>query len=207
MTLWQWLAAVLLCAAGAVSPGPSLAVVLRQGVRGPAAATLAFAWGHASGIGLYATATAAGLSAVLRPGAVLAEAVTVAGALYLGWLGVGAWRAGGSLPPDVAPARGGRLAAAAHGLTVALLNPKVAAFFLALFSQVVTPQTGAAGVALLVATAVVIDGAWYSLVGGLASRPRWQAWYRRRTGLVDRIAGATLLALAGASLIRLTVAS
>ncbi|MDZ7749485.1 MAG: LysE family translocator [Halofilum sp. (in: g-proteobacteria)] len=141
-------------------------------------------------------ATAAGLATAppARPG--LYRALALAGAGYLAWLGVGALRARGATADVSAPAARGLGGAARDGFTMALLNPKIAVFFLALFSQFVTPGAGAADTAILWATATVIDGAWYSLVAVGLTGSAALGWLRARGALIDRATGLMLLALA-----------
>ncbi len=56
MTWATWLAVVSICALGAMSPGPSLAVVLRHTVQGGRRAGSLAAVTHGLGVGLYALA-------------------------------------------------------------------------------------------------------------------------------------------------------
>lgn len=197
MTPAAWLSVAAVCALGAASPGPSLAVVVRHALGGSRARGVACALAHALGVGVYALVTAAGLAAVLvaRPG--LYRALALAGACYLAWLGVGALRRRGGAPATAAGATPGGIAAAARdGFAMALLNPKIAAFFLALFSQFVTPGTGATDAAILWATATVIDGAWYALVAVALTGSGAVARLRARGVLIDRASGVLLLGLA-----------
>jgi threonine/homoserine/homoserine lactone efflux protein len=203
LTPGTWLSVALVCALGAVSPGPSLAVVVRHALGGSRAHGVTCALAHACGVGLYALATAAGLAAVLVAQPALYRVLAAAGALYLAWLGLGALRATGAAFEAMEPATGGLTGAARDGFAMALLNPKIAVFFLALFSQFVTPDAGAREMALLTLIAFGIDGAWYMAVAiGLTGervlgRLRGQAWR------IERATGIVLLGLAAWTLFRL----
>lgn len=187
------------CALGAMSPGPSLAVVVRHTLSGSRARGIACALAHAAGVGLYALLTVAGLAAVLLARPALYRAVAIAGALYLLWLGMAALRARGTAVGSAAagtmPAGVG--GAARDGLVIALLNPKIAAFFVALFSQFVAPDSGVRDGAILWLTAMVVDGAWYSLVAVALSRPGWTGLLRRRRAWIERLTGIALIVVAG----------
>jgi threonine/homoserine/homoserine lactone efflux protein len=176
-------------------------VVVGAVVSGGRPAGLGAAWAHASGVGLYAAMTVLGISSVLRHLPFLLDALQIAGALYLLWLAFGLLRSttGGI------DATGGRVRHAARdGFAVAFLNPKLAMFMLALFSQFVDADAGLATGAILVATATLIDGCWYSLVTLLLSQPRFLKGLQRRALLIDRIFGGLLAAL-GASILLLTL--
>ncbi len=65
MDLTTWLAVVTICTLGAMSPGPSLAVVLRHTIQHGRASGSVAALAHGLGIGLYALACISGLAFVL----------------------------------------------------------------------------------------------------------------------------------------------
>ena len=55
MSLTFWLQFVLVCVIGAMSPGPSVALIIRNSVRFSRKAGILSAIGHAFGIGIYAS--------------------------------------------------------------------------------------------------------------------------------------------------------
>ncbi len=198
MELTVWLSVATICVLGAMSPGPSLAVVVRNTVNGSAAQGVATAIGHGVGVGIYALLTAAGLAVVIARSPALYDVIRYAGAAFLVWLGVkallrpasGALGAGAPAAPRT-DARG-----AWEGFLIAFLNPKIAVFFLALFSQFVNPEAGWQEKAILAATAAGIDAAWYSLVALGLSRSNVFEWLRARATLLDRVTGVVLVAVA-----------
>jgi threonine/homoserine/homoserine lactone efflux protein len=145
--------------------------------------------------------TVVGISSVLRHLPFLLDALQIAGALYLLWLAFGLLR---STTGGIDATAGRVRHAARDGFAVAFLNPKLAMFMLALFSQFVDADASLATGAILVATATLIDGCWYSLVTLLLSQPRFLKGLQRRALLIDRIFGGLLAAL-GASILLLTL--
>ena len=192
----QWLTVAGVCLLGAASPGPSLLVVVRHALGGRELG-LVTAWSHAIGIGAYAVATLFGLAALLAAYPQVVDVLRLLGAVYLVWLGVGLLRESVVLGGELAPVGGAAVGRAARdGLAMALTNPKIAFFFLALFSQFVDPaHTGAErwGMALV---AVAVDGVWYSLVALLLTRPPVMSLLRRRAGQFGRGCGAVFLLVA-----------
>ncbi|MCS4504125.1 LysE family translocator [Arhodomonas aquaeolei] len=204
MTLAAWLALAGVCVLGAVSPGPSLAVVVRHSVRRSRAHGLAAALAHALGVGVYALLTTLGLAAVVTADPLVYHGLALAGAAYLAWLGIGALRSGGAALEGAAGATApvGVAGAARDGFLMAFLNPKIAVFFLALFSQFVHADMGVAEVGVFWATATVVDGGWYALVATALTRGRVLAWLRGHALWVDRLTGVVLLVLAAVTLTR-----
>ncbi len=195
MTLGGWLSVATICALGAASPGPSLAVVTRHALVGRGQG-IACALAHALGIGAYALLTVVGLAALFASQPMLYRGVAAAGAVYLLWLGVAALRADAAAAASTARVRPDWAGAVRDGFTIALLNPKIAIFFAALFSQFVVPETGMRDTAILVTTALAIDGAWYALVAAALSGSGAVAWMQRRRQLLDRLTGVALIGLA-----------
>ncbi|KGE78917.1 LysE family translocator [Halomonas sp. ND22Bw] len=193
-SLWMSLAAI--CAMGAMSPGPSLAMVLRHTLGGGRVPGIAAAISHALGVGLYALLTVWGLGELIVRFPTLFQAVTWGGAAYLAWLGIKALRAGRGGAVNAQAVATTRGQAARDGMLVALANPKLILFFVALLSQFVTPDMSLAARAIIVLTAVIIDGGWYVLVAVGLSHSRVLPWLQARAHWINRITGLLLLALA-----------
>ena len=190
MSFAAWLSVATICILGAMTPGPSLAVVLRHSVGHSRQAGFACAIAHALGIGFYAVITMTGLGILFQTVPVFHNAVSILGALYLIWLAIKAWRgakAGAKFDVDeTGKVSGSILQAARDGFMIAFLNPKIALFFLALFSQFVSPEFEWAGKFLLAFTAAVIDGAWYCLVAVGLSHGAVLPWLRDHAAWIER---------------------
>ncbi len=203
MSLPAWLSLVAICLLGAISPGPSLAIVIRNTLNHSWRHGLVTAISHGAGVGLYALATALGLAAVLVTQAHIFEGLSLAGSAYLLWLGSQALR---GVPNsrnrycDEQSAHGrvsvSLTIAARDGVAIALLNPKIGLFFIALFSQFVTPNADASTTIILASTATLIDASWYALVATALSSAGIGAWLSQHQRAIDRISGALLVFLA-----------
>jgi len=194
LTLWLSLAAV--CALGAMSPGPSLAMVLRHTLGGGRTPGVIAGLTHAMGVGLYALLTVWGLGAVISRQPMLFMVITWGGAAYLAWLGIKALRAGCGGALEAQGAASGPAQAARDGVLVALGNPKLILFFVALLSQFVSADMAWPAKALIVATATLIDGGWYVMVALTLSHSTVLPWLQARAHWINRITGVLLIALA-----------
>lgn len=191
-----WLSLAAICTVGAMSPGPSLALVLRHTLGGGRLPGVTAGLFHALGVGFYALLTVLGLGALMARFPLLFDIVSVGGAVYLAWLGAMALRAGraGALRPEAAATT--RRQAAREGVLVALANPKLILFFVALLSQFISHEMSAAARAIVVLTAMVIDAGWYVLVAVALSQSRVLEWLRERSQWINRITGVMLIGLA-----------
>lgn len=195
MGLDQWLSLTMICLAGAVSPGPSLLVILDVTRRGGRPAGMLAAIGHGLGIFIYAFAAATGLGWLAGLGPVALAILQGAASLFL--LSI-AWRLWGA-------ARAAQLDPAKHmppgqetmpidlwrsfvtGLMIALFNPKVAVFFAALFSGFVEyGQTGLTHLAMA-GLAGVIDVMVYLIYAWLAGSGVLHRWITGQRGYFDRV--------------------
>ena len=129
-----------------VAPGPDNVYVLTRGIAQGREVALASAWGMCSGLLFHTTLAAIGLSTLLAQSAVAFSIVKHAGAAYLVYLGVRAFLSREDAPSaEETPAVKLR-SYFFRGLTMNLLNPKVAVFFLAFLPQFASSATD--GVAL-----------------------------------------------------------
>ena len=195
MNLATWLAVVTILVLGAMSPGPSLAVVLRHTLSGGRRNGCIAAIAHGAGIGLYAFACISGLAFIITASPGIFRAFQWAGAAYLAWLGIRGLLAKPLV--DGEPAATAISADAARdGFLIVFLNPKIAVFFIALFSQVIGPETPLFARLGYASTAWIMDTAWYLIVAWLFSNPRWLGMLQRKTIWFERLFGIILLALA-----------
>ena len=194
MTDWGAIGiAAIVLLMGAASPGPSLAVVVRNTSIGGRVGGVLCALGHGLGFGLYAVLAVVGLVTLITQWTLaflLLQALGVVLLLYLGWNTLR--RAGGASAAHAA----GSSRAFAEGFTIAFANPKIALFFIAVFAAVLEPGMSRHTQSLIALTGWFIDTCWYLLVALALSTPQAQAWLRRNGKRFDQAMGAVLIALA-----------
>ena len=200
LSLNETLAFLALCVGLAVAPGANLAVVLHSAARGGVRSATAAAAGLTASKMVWAAASLVGLAQVLNNSAELYSALRLVGGLYLVYLGAVMWRAG-----RTASDGGGRVArppqrlgdAARAGALTDLLNPKVGAFYLAVFSQFIGPGDAVVlAAALLLLLHAVVLMSYYPFVAWLSVRARDLSV--RGAQFAPRIVGAGLVVSGGA---------
>jgi threonine/homoserine/homoserine lactone efflux protein len=136
MTNFQlFLAAALIIAA---VPGPGIFYVAARTLSGGRRTGIASTAGTAIGGMIHVIGGGIGVSAIILASAQLFAVLKFAGALYLVWLGIRTFREAGHLPEETIGAVGAKRALL-EGIAVEALNPKTAAFFLALIPQFLDP--------------------------------------------------------------------
>lgn len=194
--MWLLLGATLF--AGAASPGPSLALVLRSTVSAGRHAGVLVALAHGIGVWLYALAVVFGVAAVLLHMPSLMLAVQLGGVVFLLYLGAQMMRGGLAAsennPEDTADPASVRSSGRylLDGFLIVFLNPKIMVFFLAVFSQFLTPLQSIETQVLAATLAGLVDGLWYGLVAVMVSLGSFGAFMRRHRGKIDLFFGAAL---------------
>ncbi len=197
MTITIWFSLFTICLLGAMSPGPSLAMVAKHSLAGGRSNGLATAWAHAFGIAIYAFITLIGLAVVLQKSPLLFKTVSYAGAAYLAYLGFNALRSKGGVAAKLESGEAVSVfQSAKEGFTISLLSPKISLFFIALFSQFVAIGHSWESKSVIVLTPFLVDGLWYTLITLFLSNPRVLDKIRTRAVLIDRLSGAVLILLA-----------
>ena len=200
MTLSAWLSLALVCLLGAMSPGPSLAIVVRHSVTSGTRAGVICALSHGFGIFLWAALMVSGLGALLFAQPTWFDGLRALGAGFLLYLGCRALMAqrGATANTREANSSGGK--AAREGLVIALSNPKVAVFFAALISQFIQPDATLKTQLIIAITAAMIDALWYMVVAILLSRTVWSGYLTQHGSLLGRGFGVILIVLSAAVL-------
>lgn len=188
----------LVAGATVVSPGPDTMLIIRNTVTSGTGVGIATVIGVQVGLVVHTAFAVFGLSVLIVSIPPLFQAMAIAGAIYLGWLGVQSFRF-----RDMSLERGrgpvGTVQAARDALLTNLLNPKVIMLFLALMPGFVEPARGAVPMQLiaLALTLLAINVLWQVPVALGANAIR--VWLNRpavQRG-VSYATGAVLLFFAG----------
>jgi threonine/homoserine/homoserine lactone efflux protein len=197
MTFTIWLSLFTICMLGAMSPGPSLAMVAKHSLAGGRNNGISTAWAHAFGIAIYALITLLGLAVLLHQSPLLFKGLSYAGALYLAYLGFKALGSKNGVAEKLESGKAVSIRESARdGFLISMLNPKIALFFIALFSQFVIVGDALSSKAIIVLTPFVVDGLWFTFIAFILSNSKLLYKLRSRAVLIDRISGIVLIALA-----------
>ena len=79
--------------------------------------------------------------------------------------------------------------------SISILSPKIALFFIALFSQFVAVGDSLTAKLVIVLTPLVIDGLWYTIIT-FTIKPASVDKIRSKAQLIDRLSGIVLILLA-----------
>ncbi len=151
---------VVLCL-GAMSPGPSLAVLLRNTLEGGRIRGVACGIGHGIGFGIYAFIAINGIAVLKATGGNVATGLELLGASFLFVLAYMMIKPSDSI--DLSQQQSQRKGFT-EGFLIAFLNPKILVFLIAIFSQFIMPDFTWTERLFVAIIALSIDGGWYIMV-------------------------------------------
>ncbi|WP_022660738.1 LysE family translocator [Paucidesulfovibrio longus] len=182
-----------------MSPGPNFLISVRRGLRHSPRILLLTTLGVATGTTTWTLLGVLGFTAVILGSPGLFLALKFVGGVYLArlgllalrsaWLGSAGIRLAAEAPAQ--PISGWR--AYRSGLLTCLSNPKAAAYYLALFTTVLGPQTPSQVKWLLVPLLPLISFTFYTLSALALSR--FRGVYARMVRGVDAVFGVVMLAV------------
>jgi threonine/homoserine/homoserine lactone efflux protein len=180
MTLTEWFILALACLAGASSPGPSLALLVQTVIKDGRRAGVVFGLAHGLGIFFYAFVVASGLNVALSFVPFLESFIEIAGLIFMVYLAFLMFKTSLTIGQSEEVEEVEEFKAshsnswhARSGFLIVFLNPKVAIFFLAIFTQFLGETSSFEAKSIMVLTATVIDAGWYVLITFIIAMPRF----------------------------------
>ena len=185
-------AAAVMFILGATSPGPSLAVVLRNTMIGGRSRGLACAVGHVLGFGFYAVSVVFGLVVIMENNPDVFTLMQIIGGLFLLYLGIGMIRSEATVIVQSEGKREGFF----EGFFIAFLNPKIAVFMLAVLSSVLDPSMSSDTKWIIAGMGMTIDTVWYVIVALLLSKSTILAKIEQNQRSLNVATGVLMIGLA-----------
>jgi threonine/homoserine/homoserine lactone efflux protein len=201
MSLHTWWLFILMTFVVSATPGPNMLLVLSNSARFGLRAAMATMVGCMTSLLTMMCVSAAGLGALLQMFPAVFDALRLAGAAYLAYLGVKSWRSPvvehpldqpKVLEPLVKPSAHLR-----QGMMVAASNPKAILFAVAFLPQFINPENAQLPqFAVLLSTFAVIEVSWYFVYAVSGKR---LAGYLERASVLkmfNRVTGGAFIGFA-----------
>ena len=197
MALSDWFLLAMVCLAVAASPGPSLILLINSVIKDGRQAGVVFGIAHGLGIFIYAVLVASGLIILLSVAPWFSIALEFAGLLFLLWLSKSMIKSSfqqAQIDETTSESVSAPLLQyARNGFLIVFLNPKIAAFFLAIFSQFLDAASTLESKFIMVVTATVLDGLWYILLAFVIAVPKFTKLVKLSAKKIEFSLGILLL--------------
>lgn len=188
-----WVQFAAICLIGAMSPGPSMALIIRNSIKYGRLSGILFSLGHAIGIGIYATVSVLGLQFILINNLFLFNAIQFCGSVFLLILGILFLRNTAhnlSLEKEQK-----NLNSFMQGFAISILNPKILIWFAAIFSQFIEISSTNFVKLAMVLIASSIDGLWYIILTIVVTGFGLKQFLEHNTNIIQKISGVVLISI------------
>ena len=174
---------------GAISPGPSLLMVIRNTIVGGRRRGVMCAVGHGIGFGLYAGVAIFGLIVLLEQAPQVFLVLQLIGIALLFWYGWLMWH---HAKDEIEESFEGEARGFLEGFSIAFFNPKIALFLVAVLAQVLDAGMSLATKLVIGFIGMAIDMIWYVLVAVFLTGTPILDWLRENGAIVNRVTAIVL---------------
>jgi threonine/homoserine/homoserine lactone efflux protein len=179
-----------------VTPGPDMALVLRNTIVGGRRAGLHTSLGVLAGNLVHVTYCLLGIGWIISKSILAFATLKYAAAIYLIYLGVASFRAGEvRMNDDTIRAQRSGNQWLMQGWVNNVVNPKGTLFYLGVFTVVIAPDTTAGTMVMLVSCMMLVSASFWLLFVYALDRPLVRNCLGRSQRAVNAMCGALLLYL------------
>lgn len=180
-----------------ISPGPDFLIVLKNALGLGRKHGVVTALGIGCGLSIHMSYCVFGIAVVISQSIMLFSAIKYLGAFYLLYLGYKSIKSKGWFieAGDVQDKDKSLAKAFRQGFITNAFNPKATMFFLALFTQVIAPETPLSWQLIYGLTIIVIASVWFSIVAVVLTNPLLRQSLAKFSQWIDRVTGALLIGL------------
>ena len=204
MNFFIWSQFALVCLLGAMSPGPSLAVIIRNSISFSRLSGIITSIGHGVGIGVYATVTVIGLGIIIETNEQIFFLIQICGSAFLVVLGL--FFIFNSNKSQSLSNIKVHTNSFIQGFAIAIINPKILIFFVAIYSQFIHTNADLMEKTILVSTSAIIDTTWYVVVSIIVTGYGIKNFFKEKKYLIQKIIGFLLIIIALSLLYKLIFA-
>ena len=191
MSNWFWIQFATICIVGAMSPGPSMALIIRNSIKYGRVSGILSSVGHAIGIGIYAGVSVAGLQIILINNIFLFNTIQFCGSVFLLVLGILFLRDTGQKLSIQDKQKS--VNSFMQGFAISILNPKILIWFAAIFSQFIEISSTNFVKFTMVLIASSIDGLWYIILTIIVTGFGLKQFLENNTKIIQNISGTVLI--------------
>ena len=188
MTFFLFIQIAFVCLLGAMSPGPSMMVVINNAIFKNKFNGILTAIGHGFGIGVYALFAVVGVGLIIKTNIIIFNSLKFLSIIFLFYLGIRALVKIDRIEFDRNNIKSG-MRSFFQGLSISILNPKIFIWFIAIYSQFMSVNNGYFFNITLVLIASVVDALWYLLLVNLVTSHSILELIRNKSYLIQKIVG------------------
>ena len=183
------------CLLGAMSPGPSMVVVINNAIFKNRYHGILTSIGHGIGIGIYAFFAVLGIGIAIETNLFLFNGIKILSVIFLIFLGIKSIINKTKLDFDKKKIRKEEATSFLQGFSISILNPKIFIWFVAIYSQFMSLDNDIIFNSYLVLTAGFVDAAWYIFLTLLVTSNLALEFVKNKIAKLQRFLGIIFIAL------------
>ena len=192
MSLLIFLKIFAVCLLGAMSPGPSMVVVINNAIFKNRLNGILTSIGHGVGIGIYALFAVLGIALIIKTNLYVFNVIKFLSIIFLVYLGVNLMITNDKLEFDGKNINSG-FTSFLQGLSISLLNPKIFIWFIAIYSQFMSVDNDMIFNTILILTASIIDAIWYVILTLLVTTNIALDFIKDKSVLLQKFVGSVFI--------------
>ncbi len=185
---------IIVCLLGAMSPGPSMVVVINNAITKSRVNGIIAAIAHGIGIAIYALFAVLGIGLIIQTSSFIFNGLQILSIFFLFYLGVQSLRYTDEIDFEDTQVKSG-FTSFAQGFAISILNPKILIWFVAIYSQFMSVDNNLILNATLVITAGVVDTVWYILLVYLVTSGMIFGRIKKNYQMIEKIIGFLFIVL------------
>ena len=202
MTLITFVQVFTVCLLGAMSPGPSMAVVINNAIFKGRYNGILTSIGHGIGITVYATFAVLGLGLIIKTNIFVFNGLKILSIIFLICIGLKSIFNKKKLNLEKKNIKENTISFF-QGFSISILNPKILVWFIAIYSQFMSTDNELLFNIYLVSIAGIIDSCWYIILSLAVTTASALSFFQTKITLIQKVQGFFFIAIGLGLLINL----
>ncbi len=194
MTFILFLQIAFVCLLGAMSPGPSMMVVINNAIFKNKFNGILTAFGHGFGIGIYALFAVIGIGIVIETNIIVFNTLKTLSVIFLFYLGIQNILKRSQIKLKKNKIEFG-VQSFIQGFSISILNPKILIWFIAIYSQFMSLNNDIYVNLSVVLIASIVDALWYLLLVNIVTSKGILELLKNKSYLIQRIVGCIFIVI------------
>ena len=204
MTLITFAQVITVCLLGAMSPGPSMAVVINNAIIKGRYHGILTSIGHGIGITIYATLAVLGLGLIIKTNIYIFNSLKILSIIFLIFLGIQSILKKEEFNFEKKELKE-KTISFLQGFSISILNPKILIWFIAIYSQFMSINNQLIFDIFLISIAGIIDTCWYVILSLAVTTASALIFFQTKIIIIKKIQGFFFIALGLGLLVNLLI--
>ena len=192
MSIITFIQIFFVCLLGAMSPGPSMVVVINNAIYKNRYHGILTSIGHGIGIGVYALFAVVGIGLIIKTNSFVFNGIKILSIFFLLYFGIRSLMNKNKLNFSKGNKTGG-LTSFFEGFSISILNPKIFIWFVAIYSQFMSIENDLIFNAYLVITASVVDASWYLILTFITTSGPVLKFLEKKSSILSKVIGSIFI--------------